>query len=124
MTFRDSVLKGGLIPTRASRSSGAGAAAIAYFTGGKLYDAFGKGAIFWLPAENLAERARQDRVPYDTWREQGYLNTTPGNAIEYEYVDGGPESFEFQVTTTFTNHLSRTRAWVSSEATQLVVPVG
>lgn len=28
----------------------AGAAAIAYFTGGKLYDAFGKGAIFWLPA--------------------------------------------------------------------------
>jgi len=28
----------------------AGAAALAYFTGGKLYDAFGKGAIFWLPA--------------------------------------------------------------------------
>jgi predicted MFS family arabinose efflux permease len=28
----------------------AGAAAIAYFTGGKLYDALGKGAIFWLPA--------------------------------------------------------------------------
>ena len=28
----------------------AGGAAFAYFTGGKLYDAFGKGAIFWLPA--------------------------------------------------------------------------
>lgn len=28
----------------------AGAAALAYFTGGKLYDAFGKAAIFWLPA--------------------------------------------------------------------------
>jgi predicted MFS family arabinose efflux permease len=28
----------------------AGAAAIAYFSGGKLYDALGKGAIFWLPA--------------------------------------------------------------------------
>jgi predicted MFS family arabinose efflux permease len=28
----------------------AGSAALAYFTGGKLYDALGKGAIFWLPA--------------------------------------------------------------------------
>lgn len=28
----------------------AGAAALAYFTGGKLYDALGKGAIYWLPA--------------------------------------------------------------------------
>jgi len=28
----------------------AGAAALAYFTGGKLYDSLGKGAIFWLPA--------------------------------------------------------------------------
>ena len=28
----------------------AGAAAFAYFTGGKLYDALGAGAVFWLPA--------------------------------------------------------------------------
>lgn len=28
----------------------AGAAAFAYFTGGKLYDAFGASAVFWLPA--------------------------------------------------------------------------
>jgi predicted MFS family arabinose efflux permease len=28
----------------------AGSAAFAYFTGGKLYDAFGAGAVFWLPA--------------------------------------------------------------------------
>jgi len=28
----------------------AGSAALAYFTGGKLYDALGKGAVFWLPA--------------------------------------------------------------------------
>ena len=28
----------------------AGAAALAYFTGGKFYDALGRGAIFWLPA--------------------------------------------------------------------------
>ena len=28
----------------------AGSAALAYFTGGKIYDALGKGAIYWLPA--------------------------------------------------------------------------
>lgn len=43
-------------------------------------------SIFWLPGEGLAERARQDRVPYDVWAKQGYLNTTPGKSVEYEYV--------------------------------------
>lgn len=41
---------------------------------------------FWLPGEGLAERARQDRVPYDTWAEQGFLLTTPGKSVEYEHV--------------------------------------
>jgi phage terminase large subunit-like protein len=39
-----------------------------------------------LPGEGLAEKARTDRVPYDLWAQQGHLNTTPGRAIEYEYV--------------------------------------
>lgn len=41
---------------------------------------------FWLPAANLPERSRQDRVPYDLWAREGYLQTTPGQSIEYEYV--------------------------------------
>jgi phage terminase large subunit-like protein len=41
---------------------------------------------FWLPAEGLTEKSRQDKVPYDLWAKQGYLNTTPGSAIEYEFV--------------------------------------
>lgn len=41
---------------------------------------------FWLPKEGLAEKSRKDRVPYDLWAKQGFLNTTPGRAIEYEYV--------------------------------------
>jgi phage terminase large subunit-like protein len=41
---------------------------------------------FWLPAEGLAEKSRKDRVPYDMWERQGFLNTTPGRAIEYEFV--------------------------------------
>lgn len=41
---------------------------------------------FWLPADGLAEKSRTDRVPYDVWAVDGYLNTTPGRAIEYEFI--------------------------------------
>jgi phage terminase large subunit-like protein len=41
---------------------------------------------FWLPGDGLAEKARADRVPYDLWAKQGHLQTTPGRAIEYEFV--------------------------------------
>lgn len=41
---------------------------------------------FWLPEEGLEEKARNDRVPYDVWHEQGHLETTPGRAIEYAFV--------------------------------------
>lgn len=41
---------------------------------------------FWLPEEGLAERSRQDRVPYDQWHKEGFLRVTPGKSIEYEFV--------------------------------------
>jgi phage terminase large subunit-like protein len=41
---------------------------------------------FWLPEEGLAERSRLDRVPYDVWHEQGYLQVTPGRTVDYEFV--------------------------------------
>nr|AER23960.1 putative phage terminase large subunit [Variovorax sp. HH01] len=41
---------------------------------------------FWLPSEGLAEKSRKDRVPYDLWEKQKFLNTTPGRAIEYEFI--------------------------------------
>jgi phage terminase large subunit-like protein len=41
---------------------------------------------FWLPEEGLADKSRTDRVPYDLWDQQGYLQTTPGSSIEYEFI--------------------------------------
>jgi len=41
---------------------------------------------FWLPADGLFERSRKDRVPYDRWHQEGFLETTPGKTVEYEYV--------------------------------------
>jgi phage terminase large subunit-like protein len=41
---------------------------------------------FWLPGEGLLEKATADHVPYDLWRERGYLQTTPGKTVSYEFV--------------------------------------
>ena len=41
---------------------------------------------FWLPADGLEEKSRADRVPYDLWRDSGFLDTCPGKSIEYEFV--------------------------------------
>jgi phage terminase large subunit-like protein len=41
---------------------------------------------FWLPGAGLAEKSRTDRVPYDVWERDGYLMTTPGASIEYEFI--------------------------------------
>jgi phage terminase large subunit-like protein len=43
-------------------------------------------AIFWLPSVGLAEKAARDHVPYGVWREEGWLLTTPGPTVSYEYV--------------------------------------
>ncbi len=42
---------------------------------------------FWLPEETLDLRVRRDHVPYDIWRQQGYLLTTEGNVIHYGFIE-------------------------------------
>jgi len=41
---------------------------------------------FWLPATGLKEKSKADKVPYDVWEKQGFLQTTPGKAIQYRFV--------------------------------------
>jgi phage terminase large subunit-like protein len=41
---------------------------------------------FWLPAHDLATRSRTDRVPYDQFERENFLQTTPGKVVSYEYV--------------------------------------
>jgi len=42
--------------------------------------------FFWIPEENMVERARKDRVPYDAWVRQGLITTTEGNVIDYGFI--------------------------------------
>lgn len=41
---------------------------------------------FWLPGEGLDVKSRADRVPYDQWANEGYLETSPGRSVEYQFV--------------------------------------
>jgi phage terminase large subunit-like protein len=51
-----------------------------------LDDTGGVHSQFWLPKFGLVEKSRKDKVPYDLWEKQGFLHTTPGKAVEYEFV--------------------------------------
>lgn len=52
----------------------------------KRDDKFDVNTTFWLPENGLYEKSKNDRVPYDIWAKDEYLQTTPGNSIEYEFV--------------------------------------
>jgi len=41
---------------------------------------------FYLPGETARERSKKDGVDYLKWAEQGYINLTPGNVIDYEFI--------------------------------------
>jgi phage terminase large subunit-like protein len=43
-------------------------------------------STFWLPEEGNREKSKNDRVPYDLWAQQGFLQLTPGKSIQYEYI--------------------------------------
>jgi len=40
----------------------------------------------WKPFDLLREQSVRDRVPYQTWHNQGWISTTPGTSISYEFV--------------------------------------
>jgi phage terminase large subunit-like protein len=46
---------------------------------------------FWIPEENMQERARRDKVPYDMWVRAGLIEATPGNVIDYSFIKAAIE---------------------------------
>ena len=43
---------------------------------------------FWIPDENIDRRVEKDRVPYDVWRDYGFLTTTPGKTTDFSFIAG------------------------------------
>lgn len=44
-------------------------------------------SLFFIPADNIEARVRKDRVPYDEWVRQGFIIATPGNVIDYKFIE-------------------------------------
>lgn len=42
---------------------------------------------FFIPEDNIIDRERRDRVPYQYWIDQGYVYPTPGNVIDYDFIE-------------------------------------
>jgi phage terminase large subunit-like protein len=42
--------------------------------------------FFWVPGDNIATRARRDRVPYDVWVRAGLIEATEGNVVDYRVI--------------------------------------
>lgn len=42
---------------------------------------------FYLPEDNVERAEKRDRLPYRRWAEEGALRLTPGNVIDYAFIE-------------------------------------
>ena len=43
--------------------------------------------FFWVPEETIPQRVKAASVPYNIWEKQGYLLSTEGNVIHYDFIE-------------------------------------
>lgn len=55
---------------------------------------------FFIPEEGLLEKERKDKVPYTLWRDRGLIYTTPGNVIDYDFIEAqiGKDAERFNIS--------------------------
>jgi phage terminase large subunit-like protein len=41
---------------------------------------------YYMPEATIMDRAKEDKVPYDMWVRAGLIKTTPGNVIDYKFI--------------------------------------
>jgi len=44
--------------------------------------------FFWIPGDNIRDRVDRHQVPYDLWRDAGFLITTPGKVTDFDFIAG------------------------------------
>ena len=42
---------------------------------------------FFIPGDDIVEKERKDHVPYAHWIREGYIIATPGNVIDYDFIE-------------------------------------
>ncbi len=62
------------------------AALVLVFPDGEEPEGYDVVPFFWIPGDNILDRVRRDRVPYDAWVRQGHVIATDGNVIDYRAI--------------------------------------
>ena len=52
--------------------------------------------FFWVPEDTIPLRVQRASVPYDNWAAQGYMFATPGNVIDYAYIQNTIEELSLK----------------------------
>jgi phage terminase large subunit-like protein len=56
--------------------------------------------FFWIPEEGLRKRELRDGMPYGRWADQGYIELSPGQVIDYRDIkarlEWASETFDLQ----------------------------
>ena len=42
---------------------------------------------FFIPEDNMRDRSKRDKVPYEQWVKQGLITATEGNVIDYAFIE-------------------------------------
>ncbi|KYD12431.1 terminase large subunit [Saccharococcus caldoxylosilyticus] len=50
----------------------------------------------FMPEDTLDRKRRMDKVPYDLWVQQGWITTTPGAVVDYNFIKSYIKQFEQQ----------------------------
>jgi len=74
----------------------------------------------WIPEDNMKERVARDHVPYQRWVNEKHLITTPGNVVDYDFV----EARLLQANQQYDIHTLGTDPWNSRMLTQRLMREG
>ncbi|KYD26530.1 hypothetical protein B4109_3149 [Geobacillus stearothermophilus] len=50
----------------------------------------------FMPEDTLDRKRKTDKVPYDLWVQQGWITTTPGAVVDYNFIKSYIKNFEQQ----------------------------
>jgi phage terminase large subunit-like protein len=50
----------------------------------------------FMPEDTIDRKRKTDKVPYDLWAQQGWITTTPGAVVDYNFIKSYIKNFEQQ----------------------------
>jgi len=55
---------------------------------------------YYIPEESMEERSKKDNLKFRLWEELGYIQITPGNVVDYKYIENDILELSKNVTMT------------------------